>query len=316
MAPERSIYFISGKEGDVNTSLNHPARSTLKQRISRVAGKLASGERAVADYLQQHPEEAVISSAAKIGEATGTSDATVIRTARKLGFEGLNDLKRALAQHIARRRDPAQVLDERIGRLPAENGVLYSALDAGRELLGEAATLIDGADWSEAVATIAEATHTWTYGIGPSATLAQYLALGLRRSGRAADAWTATGFSLADDLLRVGPEDAVVVIAPLRVFRETGIVIDRAHQFGAKTILLTEAVAEAGKTRADHVLPLPDSTGGAANELIVPLILLHGLVLELVARNRATAVDHHQHLNSLRTELAGNDLDIHHMPDI
>jgi hypothetical protein len=58
-------------------------------------------------------------------------------------------------------RDPAQVLYERIGGLPGENGVLYATLDAGRELLGEATALIDdGAAWSQTVPTIAEATHT------------------------------------------------------------------------------------------------------------------------------------------------------------
>ncbi|RKT89021.1 DNA-binding transcriptional regulator, MurR/RpiR family, contains HTH and SIS domains [Saccharopolyspora antimicrobica] len=295
---------------NVNTSRSE----SLGQRI-RKAGKLASGERAVADYLQRHPEEAAISSAAKLGELTGTSDATVIRTARKLGFDGLNDLKRSLVDHLARRRDPAQVLDDRVQRLRPEHGVLQPVIDAGLTLLGDVPALIDSTDWTRAVATLNDAGHVWTYGIGPSAAIADHLALSLRRAGKPADSWTATGFRLADELLRLQPAHAVVVIAPLRVFREIGIVLGHAHRIGARSVLLTEAIDEAGETQADTVLPLPDSTEGAANELIAPLTILHALVLELVAAERTSAVEQYQRLNELRTEIAGTDLDISRLPE-
>ncbi|MBB5156597.1 MurR/RpiR family transcriptional regulator [Saccharopolyspora phatthalungensis] len=297
--------------------MNTSRSESLGQRIRNRAGKLASGERAVADYLQRHPEDAAISSAAKLGEVTGTSDATVIRTARKLGFEGLSDLKRSLVEHLARRRDPAQVLDDRVQRLrPAEHGVLQPVIDAGLTLLGEVPALIDSAEWSRTVAALNEAEHVWAYGIGPSAAIADHLALSLRRAGKAADAWTATGFRLADELLRLKPAHAVVVVAPLRVFREIGIVLDHAHRIGARSVLLTEATDEAGETTADIVLALPDSTEGAANELIAPLTILHALVLELAAAERFSAVEHYQQLNALRTEIAGTDLDISRLPEL
>ncbi|MER8156218.1 MurR/RpiR family transcriptional regulator [Streptomyces sp. NPDC094472] len=298
---------------DVNTS----ASETLGHRIRNRSATLSNGERAVADYLQRHPEQTAISSAAKLGEITGTSDATVIRTARKLGFDGLNDLKRSLVEHLTRRRNPAQVLDDRVQRLsPAEHGVLQPVIDAGLALLGEVPALVENDEWSRSVAAINEAEHVWAYGIGPGASVAEHLALSLRRVGKAADAWTATGFRLADDLLRLQPSHAVVAVAPLRVFREIGILLDHAHRIGASSILLTEATDEGRGTRADILLPLPDSTDGAANELIAPLTILHALVLELVAAQRSAAVDHYQQLNALRTEIAGTELDITQLPEL
>lgn len=291
--------------------MNTSSGETLGHRIRNRSATLSNGERAVADYLQRHPEETAISSAAKLGEVTGTSDATVIRTARKLGFDGLNDLKRSLVEHLARRRNPAQVLDDRVQRLsPVEHGVLHPVIDAGLALLGEVPALIESAEWSRAVAAINEAEHVWVYGIGPGASVAGHFALSLRRAGKAADAWTATGFGLADDLLRLRPAHAVVAVAPLRVFREIGTLLDHAHRVGASSVLLTEATDEGRGTRADVLLPLPDSTDGAANELIAPLTILHALVLELVAARRSSAVDHYQQLNALRTEIAGTELDI------
>lgn len=297
--------------------VNSSAGETLGHRIRNRSATLSAGERAVAHYLQRHPEETAISSAAKLGDATGTSDATVIRTARKLGFEGLNDLKHSLVEHLARRRDPAQVLDDRVQRLrPAQHGVLRPVIDAGLALLGEVPALVESDEWSRTVAALNEAEHVWVYGIGPGASVAEHLALSLRRVGKEADSWTATGFGLADDLLRLRPAHAVVAVAPLRVFREIGILLDHAHRVGATSVLLTEATDEGRGTRADVLLPLPDSTDGAANELIAPLTILHALVLELVAAQRSSAVDHYQRLNALRTEIAGTELDVSRLPEL
>lgn len=280
------------------------ASRTFSQRIARTA--LAAGERAVAEYLDTHPEEAALSSAAQLGAITGTSDATVIRTARKLGFDGLGDLKRGLVDHVARRRDPAKVLGERMRRLPNEGGtVLESVLRAGRGLMDETFELIELEEWVSCVRGLAEASHIWAYGIGPAGSLADYFALSLRRGGIPADSWTSSGFRLADDLLRVEANHAVVVIAPLRVFKETGIALEHAHAAGATTVLLTEAYEIIHPEGADHLLRLPESTAGAATELLVPLALLHGLALELATRDRDNAVHHHEELNALRSEIAG-----------
>ncbi|WP_031464416.1 MurR/RpiR family transcriptional regulator [Sciscionella sediminilitoris] len=282
---------------------------SLGRRIAR-AGQLAAGERAVADYLTEHPEEAAVSSAAQLGAVTGTSDATVIRTARKLGFDGLGELKRALVEHVARRRDPAKVLGERVKRLPSEGAtVLDAVLGAGGNLLEQAHSLIPQQQWAETVRRLSTASRIWVFGIGPSGTVAENFALALRRAGIDADSWTATGFRLADDLLRVRAEHALVVIAPLRVFRETEIVLGHARTAGAYTVLLTEAFEILEPDRADQILRLPESTAGAANELLVPLALLHGLALELAARDSETAVHHHEELNTLRSEITGTPLD-------
>jgi DNA-binding MurR/RpiR family transcriptional regulator len=296
---------------DANTS----STGGLGQRIRR-AGKLAAGERAVVDYLQRHPEEAAISSAARLGEATGTSDATVIRTVRKLGFDGLGDLKRSLVEHLTRRRDPARVMGDRVRRLSgAGQGTLPSVINAGLALLGDVPAVLDDGAWENAVAAVRDAAHVWTYGIGPSASVADYFAVSLRRAGKPADAWTATGFSLADDVLRLRPPDAVVVVAPLRMFREIGVILDHAHRVKAASVLLTEAADEAAGTRAGTVLALPDSTDDAANEILAPLAIVHALVLELVAADRGPAVDQYERLNRMRAEIAGTDLDLRPLPE-
>src|SRR4029077_13660532 len=53
--------------------------------------------RAVAQYLLQQGPRAATMSAREIAAAVGTSDATVVRTARSLGYDSLRQLRDALA---------------------------------------------------------------------------------------------------------------------------------------------------------------------------------------------------------------------------
>jgi DNA-binding MurR/RpiR family transcriptional regulator len=74
--------------------------STLQERVAARFDSLTATERRVARYLADHPQEAAFASAEELGRATGTSDASVVRTAKALGFDGLPGLKRSLQSHI------------------------------------------------------------------------------------------------------------------------------------------------------------------------------------------------------------------------
>ena len=73
---------------------------TLEERVaSRLAG-MSRAERRVAEYLRTHQQDAVFASADEIGVASGTSDATVVRTAKALGYSGLTELKQLVGQEM------------------------------------------------------------------------------------------------------------------------------------------------------------------------------------------------------------------------
>ena len=61
--------------------------------------ELAPAERRVAELLLDLGPEATLLSAAALAEQLGTSDATVVRTAKALGYSGLAELRRALAAY-------------------------------------------------------------------------------------------------------------------------------------------------------------------------------------------------------------------------
>ncbi|GAB3747597.1 MurR/RpiR family transcriptional regulator [Nocardiopsis nanhaiensis] len=269
---------------------------------------LSPRERTVTDFLLNRPGEAVTASAAELAALTGTSDATVVRTARSLGYSGLRELKRALSDMLTARRDPARVLDQRleyIGRARVFDQVIADSADLVRRL----PDVVDPRAFDQAVGIVEEAERTVVYGIGPASGAAHYLSLEVSRLGRRCTSLGATGFRLADDLLGLGPGDAVVVLSPLRLFREIDSLLRRAAEVGAPTVVITEALGGALAGEVDTVITTPPSTSGAAGENLAGWIVTHALAMELAARDRTGAVAAREHLNRLRGEIAGAEID-------
>ena len=191
---------------------------TVAERFDR----LSPTERRVAAFLRDNGEDVLISSAAVLGSRTGTSDATVVRTARALGFAGLNDLKRKLADEMRKRL----TLADRMERTLAEAGddpadAFALAMDIHEQSLASLRRSIAPADFRAAVETIGSARRIAVFGLGPSSAMANYLVLQLSRMGCDALALTESGLLFADDVGRLRPGDLVVAFAYSRLYRET-----------------------------------------------------------------------------------------------
>jgi DNA-binding MurR/RpiR family transcriptional regulator len=282
----------------------------LHQRLAALEATLSPAERAVARYLTDHPDLVASATAVELGARTGTSNATVIRTVKALGYTGLPELKRILIQAIIDRRDPARVLDHRIDQLEAEGGIADKVLLATSELMTHARRLIDPAIWDKAVNLIVGAAGVTCYGVEQAGCVADCLAIELGRCGKPARSVKDTGIGITAGILPLRSEDTVVVIAPLRHFREIDVVVDHAKSLGAAVVLISEALGMAFEGRVDAVLNTPQTTLGLASELLTPMALVGALTLEVASRDRERAVRTHKLVNKLRSEVVGADVDV------
>jgi DNA-binding MurR/RpiR family transcriptional regulator len=67
--------------------------STFNNRLSAAFDALSPAEKTVALFFQENREEVLIASATSMAAQAGSSDATVVRTAKALGFSGLEDMR-------------------------------------------------------------------------------------------------------------------------------------------------------------------------------------------------------------------------------
>lgn len=279
--------------------------ATLQERVAAAGAGLSKSELRVAEFMAANPRRVAFSSAAELAQLIGTSDATVVRTATSLGYPGFKDLRKSLMDTSP--LTAADILEERIDG--TEEDLLPVSVDATVVLLGELRSPRVTAGWRQAVALLRAAQCIWPMGFGPAAAPAEFFALSLQRIGRTALPVTMTGFRLADELLRMGDGDVVVVFAPVRLFKEIDATLEHARSVGASTIVISEALGLAVRGSADVVISTPETTDSAASELVAAFVLAHAFVLELARDDQTATVGRLQELNRVRSRIVGGPLD-------
>ena len=265
---------------------------------------LSPRERAVAAFLLENREEAAFLPALAIAERLGTSDATVVRTVKALGYGGLGQLRSELIDELRARATPAARLErsfEQLGSEPAS--VLDHVVSLQVEFLEEMRRTIRPEEFARAVETLAAAGRTVVAGIGPTGALVEYLSLRLRRIGRASTTLTATGLRLADELIGVRADDAVVLVVYEHLDPDTSAMLARANEVGAPVVLVTDTLGTALADRVEVALAAPRSRAGALSTVTTTVALFDGLLLALAGRDRAGALAGLDELTRLR-ELA------------
>ena len=288
-----------------NATASRRAPAVLDERIAALRDELSPAEAKVAEFIARHREEAVFLSAAEIARELGMSDATVIRTAQTLGYAGLPELKAELQNALRTRATPAL----RLGRSLEDAGadpaaILDHVLATELELVADARRTLQPTEFARALELIAGAERVLVYGIGPNGPHAEYAALRLGRLRRTALAITSRGLGLADALLGLRKGDVILAIAYERLTAETRIALDRAHELGLRSVLITDTLGLALTGRFTVALSARRAGSGMYHQSAITMVVLDALLLGLAARDRAAALGAAEELEQIRERIA------------
>ncbi|WP_406134884.1 MurR/RpiR family transcriptional regulator [Streptomyces sp. NBC_01089] len=274
-------------------------------RVAERLAHLSPAERQVAEYLRNHVQDVPFATAEQLGQAAGTSDATVVRTAKALGYSGLPELKRELGQRFVDSSRPSTV--RRRTTSGDSDAALDQIFDEAVDRLQQTRRLLDTASFGRAVDLLAGARGVTAFGVGASELSARHLALRLGRLGFRTQVAAATGFQLADALLPLTVDDVVVVYAPGRLLTDVEVVLDHAARTGAASVLVTDSLGPVLGDRVDVALTALYSSGGLASEELAAITLNDALLLAVQERDAARASEAGETLNRLRESLTGRD---------
>lgn len=223
----------SGKSDDaaaLSGIARRQAAGAVRARVEAAAPSFGAGDAKVARVLLEEPEAVIYQSVSEVADAAGTSTATAVRFAQKLGFRGFHELKLALAQDLAT-FDGGEANDE---ALP----VLERVTLAGAQSVRDAAALVDPAAFETAAGLLDAARRVLWVGVGTSAPLAQDAAYRFRAVGIESEAPADVHVQhVASRLLHQG--DVCVAISHTGSTRETLTIVESARAAGAKTVALT-----------------------------------------------------------------------------
>jgi DNA-binding MurR/RpiR family transcriptional regulator len=270
---------------------------TVDERIA--ATRLAPSERDVARFFADHRDEVLFMSAAEIGVAVGAGRATVVRTAQRLGYDGLPELKRELRDSLRSRATPSQRLGHSLDDLKRGEPVLDHVLSFQVATLNDARRSLGREEFTRAVALLAKAKRVVVYAPRPHEGLVEYFARVLRRLGKRVLFVRAD----AEELLELEAGDVLVMVAYQRAERRLREILDMVHQAGASSILVTDTLALAMKGRYTVALSARRGSILEYPTVVVIIAVLEALLIGLSAHDRANVIAATERMSAVRTRL-------------
>ncbi|MFJ1600007.1 MurR/RpiR family transcriptional regulator [Streptomyces sp. NPDC088261] len=231
-----------------------PAPAALAAKVRTLAPSMTRSMQLVAEAVAGDPAGCAALTVTGLAELTGTSEATVVRTARLLGYPGYRDLRLALAGLAAQQqsgRAPAVTADIAVDD-PLADVVAKLAYDE-QQTLADTAAALDTVQLGAVVTAAAAARRVDIYGVGASALVGMDLAQKLSRIGVIAQAHSDPHLAVTHAVqLRAGDVAVAIThsgstwdaIEPLRV----------AFDRGATTVAITGRPDGPVSQYADHVL--------------------------------------------------------------
>lgn len=281
------------------------------ERIADSAAGLSPAARRVARYFLDNREEVLVASAAALAAKTETSDATVVRTAKALGFSGLDELRRALADEIRTALSPADRLTRTLGEVgDSLSAALTLTLDIHMHALDALRRSISDDMFERAVDGMTHARRIVAFGLGPSSAIAGYLASQLNRFGFEALTLSNTGLLFADDLQRLREGDLVIMLAYGRVYAELAALLDEIDRRKLRSFLVTDTLAAALRRRVELVLPVARGRADMLSMHTATLGFLEAVLVGIAARRPGQTLAALRELNDARAKLAGRPMNL------
>lgn len=176
---------------------------TLATRIDEAWTGLTPHEQRVAGFLRSRPEESALYNSSELARLTGVSKATVSRLFRRLGFTGSQEVRDLLR---AQRTAGVPVVVDAL----ADAAAVSLARDVGN--LQRFAAALDTEALGAAAAAIAAAPRVVVTGFRSGFPIAALLRQALAQARADVRLVPEAAQTIAEELVGLGPEDAVVIV--------------------------------------------------------------------------------------------------------
>jgi DNA-binding MurR/RpiR family transcriptional regulator len=224
--------------------------------IRALMPSLAPAERRVAQRVLDDPQQVASWTISELATACETSETTVIRFCRAVGFRGYPALRLALATELAKAEGGAMAARPLSGDITPGDGldqVVQKIAFADARAVEETADQLDVDVLYEVIDALVAARKIDIYGVGASAFVALDFQQKLHRIGRMAFAWADPHIALTSAAL-LGPGDVAVGISHTGTTPDTVDAVRHAGDRGATTVALTNFPRSPLANISDHVL--------------------------------------------------------------
>ena len=257
--------------------------------MSRLAGEGAPGQRSLAGWLSEYPEELAFRSVRGLAEAAGSNPNTVVRVMKAAGFPSFAVARRVVQQAL---RQPQQGYAARAGALrdqPSDH-LLAELSDAAHANASKAFSPHNADALQALVPHLLAARRVHCIGVRMGFALSHYFSYrGALAHANVMPTPSQPGL-IADALAECSPEDVVIVISFSHYSAEVVRAAQIARAQGARVVAITDQPDSPLCTGAWKVLRAPVSGPNLMYSMAGALLQIEAL-LELMAARDQQAKD-------------------------
>jgi len=254
-------------------------------RINENYARMSKGQKAIATYIYDNFEQAAFMTAAKIGKEVGVSEATVVRFAAYIGYEGFPDFQRDLESFIQDKLSSVSRMNVRYGK-QSQSEILNSVIGSDIDKLNDTIENLDPVAFEAAVDTILESKHIYVIGLRSCEPLARFLHFYLSMVRPDVILVSTTSVSeIFEQMIRINSDDCVIGISFPRYSMRTLKAMEFANDRNAKVITITDTVHSPMNLYSSCNLLARSDMVSIVDSLVAPLSVINALVVALVLKS-------------------------------
>lgn len=264
--------------------------SEFRKLLESRYGSLKGQRRRAADYLLAHYRTAFSLSVQELAREAKVSEATLVRFARSVGFDGYLELRAALTEEAKRGLLPEdRFAFEEPSRMPT--GTLEKVARTEVENINRTLDEVDSKELKRFVDHLRKAELVATMGLGVSALLSRFAAYLLFQAGLRTEPLVRDVVTLLEQVEQLPKKTAVLAFAFPPYSKDTAVAAARAAERKLPVLLVTDGPRSPLVAFATVVLYARTENVLYTNSVAAVTVLLNGIATDLALANKPRALE-------------------------
>ena len=221
-------------------------KGTVLESLQSTYAGLSAAEKKIADYILSNPDRAVNCNVSELANASGTSDATVIRFCKHAGYSGYYQLRITLSRELGR-------IDRKQER-ENEEGTIAGTLQKFAENLQEISRKIDEKTFQECAKLLENCHYVHIVAAGNTTPLAHHVGFRLGRMGIRSTFHMLSEYFM-NDVFLAHEDDVILAISQSGTSKQVVKALELAVQRKIPTIAVVGYEYSPVSRLADYLLP-------------------------------------------------------------
>lgn len=263
---------------------------------------LSKSHKKIAEYILQNSEKAAYMTAAKLSKNAGVSEATVIRFAYELGFDGYPEFQKKLLELAKTQLTALQRMELAYEKNDGAD-ILSLTLKSDIGHIEKTLESNEKSQFEAAAKEISSAKKIYITGVRSAAALAEFAGFYLHLVfDNVRLIKTTGGDDLFEQIINVGEGDVVIGISFPRYSKNTIRALEYAGKNGAAVIGITDSRTSPVEKVSDITLIAESGTMSFIDSLTAPFSLITALLAAVSMTNRKAVQDKLERLEQIWDE--------------